>query len=96
MRKLSKFLVSGLLACALALTVAAFGNSNVPSPPPSEEGGRVTINDAYDWNSDGTGSTRPNLGEGYEEVLPPTSVKLTISANSDIRFKGGHTEYTLK
>lgn len=65
-------------------------------PPPSEEGGRVTINDAYDWNSDGTGSTRPNLGEGYEEVLPPTSVKLTISANSDIRFKGGHTEYTLE
>lgn len=71
-------------------------NSHPSCPPPEEEGGKVTINDAYDWNEEGTGSNRPNLGDDYTEVLPPTSVGLTIAESSDIRFKGGQSEFKLE
>lgn len=94
MKKFGKLMIAGLLAGGL---VIPFTGCVDPEPFVPPEGGsdKVIINDAYDWNEDETGSTRPNLGGGYESVLPPAAIELTIAESSAIRFKGGATKLTV-
>lgn len=94
MKKFGKLMIAGLLAGGL---VIPFTGCVDPEPFVPPEGGsdKVIINDAYDWNEDETGSTRPNLGGGYESVLPPAAIELTIAESSAIRFKGGATTLTV-
>lgn len=97
MKQLWKSLAAVLLAGGIAFSVAACTGGNEPFvPPETGEGGKTTINDAYDWNEDQSGSTRPDLGLGYEPQVPVSEVELTISEKSSVRFKGGSSTYTMK
>lgn len=94
MKKFGKFAIAGLLAGGLVIPFAGCVNPE-PFVPPEGGGDKVIINDAYDWNEDETGSTRPNLGGGYVPVLPPAAIELTIAESSAVRFKGGAKTFTL-
>lgn len=97
MKQLWKSLAALLLAGGFVFSAAACaGNNETFVPPESGEGGKTTINDAYDWNENETGSTRPDLGLGYEPQVPVSEVELTISEKSSVRFKGGSSTYTMK
>lgn len=97
MKKLAKLLIAGLLAAVLAFSVVACTPTDPPDIPeiPEPGGEKVSINDAYDWNEDKTGSTRPDFGGGYTPTLPPTSALLTIAPDCSVRFKDGGTQMTL-
>ena len=95
MKKLQKLFIASLLIGGMTLSAAGCKQSGQPFVPPESDGGKVTINDAYDWNDDKTGSNRPGLGGDYEAQLPPTEAVVTIAENSSIRFKGGLTSITL-
>lgn len=94
MKKFGKFAIAGLLAGGLVIPFAGCVNPE-PFVPPEGGGDKVIINDAYDWNADETGSTRPNLGGGYEAVVPPSAIEITIAESSAIRFKGGENKITV-
>lgn len=98
--KLKKRLV--LIVCTMlcALIVFAVGCANTSGQPvipdPGDGNSNLIINDAYDWNEDGTGSTRPDLDDDYEPMIPPSVYTVTISENCGIRFSGGKTSVTLR
>ncbi len=94
MKRFGKLLIAGLLVGGLLVPLAGCADDD-SFVPPDTEGGKVTINDAYDWNDDKTGSTRPELGGDYEAVLPPTEVVVTLAEDTSVRFKGGETTFTL-
>ena len=94
MNKTKKLFVIGSLLLGLVFAVSACAEPETFTPP--EPGDHVlTINDAYDWNEDETGSTRPELGGGYEPQVPVKDALLTIAESSSIRFAGGSTTMTL-
>ena len=94
MNKTKKLFVIGLLLFGLIFSVASCAKPEEFVPP--ETGDRViTINDAYDWNDEQTGSTRPELGGGYTPQVPAKDAILTIGEDSTVRFKGGATTLTL-
>lgn len=95
MKKLQKLFIASLLIGGMTLSAAGCKQSGQPFVPPESDGGKVTINDAYDWNDDKTGSNRPGLGGDYEAQLPPTEAVVTIAESSSVRFKGGLTSITL-
>lgn len=94
MKKIGKMLFVCLLAVIMTFFAFACGKTNEQEIPEPGKG-KVSINDAYDWNEDETGSTRPDLGGDYEPVLPPTSTTLKIAEGSSVRFKGGAKELEL-
>lgn len=60
-------------------------------------GTQTTIGDAYDYNEDGTSSTRPTIPGGYyEPTLPITETLVRISEESNIRFADGSREKLIK
>ncbi len=95
MKKIGKLLITGMLIGAFAVPLAGCVDEDDPFDPNQPGGGKVTINDAYDWNDDKTGSNRPDLGGDYEAQLPPTEAVVTIAESSAVRFRGGQTSYTL-
>lgn len=94
MKKFGKLMVAGLLASGL---IIPFSGCVSPEPfvPPEGGGSNVNINDAYDWNEDETGSTRPDLGDGYEAAVPPKATLITIAEGSGVKFKGGENNFSL-
>lgn len=94
MKKIGKMLFVCLLALMFVFFAFACGKPNEQEIPDPGKG-KVTINDAYDWNEDGTASTRPDLGGDYEPTLPPTNAVLTIAEGSSVRFAGGATTLEL-
>ncbi len=95
MKKIHKLLVTGLLLSGFIFPAAGCVQPPEPFVPPESSGGKVTINDAYDWNEAEDGSTRPNLGDDYEAVVPVKDVLLTIAEGSSVRFKGGESTFKL-
>lgn len=95
MNKIGKLLITCALVCGFLFAVAGCSTGNEPFVPPEPDGSKVSINDAYDWNEDKTGSTRPDLGGDYEPTLPPTEAVVTIAEGSAVRFKDGKTSLTL-
>lgn len=95
MKKFQKLLIASLLIGGMTFSATGCKQSGQPFVPPESDGSKVTINDAYDWNVDKTGSNRPNLGGDYEAQLPPTEAVVTIAESSSVRFKGGLTSITL-
>lgn len=95
MKKIHKLLVTGLLLSGFIFPAAGCVQPSEPFVPPESSGGKVTINDAYDWNEAEDGSTRPNLGDDYEAVVPVKDVLLTIAEGSSVRFKGGESTFKL-
>lgn len=94
MKKIGKTLFICLLVAMM--TFFAFACGKQEQEIPESGGSKVSINDAYDWNEDGTGSTRLDLGGDYEPTLPPTKAVLTIAEGSSVRFTGGATTITLE
>lgn len=89
MKKFGKLLIAGLLVGGLTIPLAGCIDPEPFVPPEGGGSSNVLINDAYDWNGDETGSTRPELGGGYEAAVPPTAVDVTIAESSAVRFKDG-------
>ena len=58
MKKIHKLLVTGLLLSGFIFPAAGCVQPPEPFVPPESSGGKVTINDAYDWNEAEDGSTR--------------------------------------
>ena len=56
MKKIGKLLITGMLIGAFAVPLAGCVDEDDPFDPNQPGGGKVTINDAYDWNNDKTGS----------------------------------------
>lgn len=94
MKKIGKMFFICLLAFVFVFFAFACGKSDEQEIPDPGKG-KVTINDAYDWNEDETASTRPDLGGDYKPTLPPTNAVLTIAEGSSVRFAGGGTTLEL-
>lgn len=94
MNKIGKVMVSVLLIFTFLFAISGC-TENEPFVPPEPDGSKVSINDAYDWNDDKSGSNRPDLGGDYEPTLPPKDSTVTISEESSIRFVGGATTKVL-
>ena len=92
MKKFGKLTVAGLLVGGVLASASGCVTQPEPFVPPESGGEKVSIRDAYDWNENKDGSTRPSLDGGYEAVLPPTDALVTIADGSPIRFKGGQTQ----
>lgn len=88
MKKFSKLMFTSLILGGLIIPVSGCVKPREPFVPP-ESSDKVIINDAYDWNEDKDGSTRPDLGGGYEAQLPATDYLLTIADSSPVKFKDG-------
>ena len=95
MNKVGKLLIVVMLVCGFLFSVTGCTDHDQPFVPPEPDGSKVSINDAYDWNEDGSASTRPDLGGDYEPTLPPTESVVTIGEGSSVRFKDGATSITL-
>ncbi len=93
MNKFTKLLIAGLVAGGISIPFTGCVTP-VPFVPPEGGGDRVVINDAYDWNEDESGSTRPDLNAGYEAVVPPSSVEVKIAETCAIKFKNGEKSIT--
>ena len=94
MNKTKKLLVVVSLLLGIVFAVAACAEPETFVPP--KPGDHVlTINDAYDWNEDETGSTRPELGGGYVPQVPVKDAVITMAESTSVRFAGGKTEMTL-
>lgn len=98
MSKVFKLFVVGLLTCAITAGIAGCSTKKQEETTPSGEessGGKTTISDAYDWNEDETGSTRPGIEGGwYTPTTPITQVELTIAESSSVKFAGGKSVIT--
>lgn len=95
MKKFGKLAVAGLLIGGLVVPIAGCNINNDPFVPPEGGSGNLIINDAYDWNEDETGSTRPELGGGYVPKPPAKEAVITIAEGSPIKFKDGKNVLTL-
>ncbi len=93
MNKFTKLLIAGLVAGGISIPFAGC-ITPVPFVPPEGGGDRVIINDAYDWNDDESGSTRPDLNAGYEADVPPSSIEVKIAETCAITFKNGEKSIT--
>ena len=99
MTKKTKLSLVGLLASAVMFSsVGCLGKPPADEIPEIPGGGmQTTIGDAYDYNEDGTGSTRPTIPGGYyDPSLPITETMVRISESSKITFADGSREKLFK
>lgn len=89
--------ITALSLCVLLCFITGCTTASEQPTVPVDPGGNtsVIINDAYDWNEDGTGSTRPDLDDDYVPMVPPTVYTVTISEDSGIKFSNGKSSVTL-